>query len=74
MDEKDKRETESIIYRYIGVMMEDFQHKLDIVVEGNQMRNEKIDRVQYGLTDLTARVDRIEPRMMKMEQRQEKME
>jgi len=29
--------------RYIGVLSEDFQHKLDVVVEGHQVLNKKID-------------------------------
>jgi hypothetical protein len=49
-------------------MSEDFQHKLDIVVEGHQMLADKIDLVDTTLTvrldrvetSLTARLDRVE--------------
>ena len=33
MNEKDKREIEQIFKHYIGILSEDFQHKLDVVVE-----------------------------------------
>ena len=55
MKEKDFERIEEIMQRkldqqtetfqgYLGVMSEDIQHKLDIVVEGHQMLSEKIDR------------------------------
>jgi hypothetical protein len=33
----------------IGISQEDFQHKLDLVVEGQQALSEKIDRVESNL-------------------------
>jgi len=33
----------------LGVQSENFQHKLDLVVEGHQMLSEKIDRVEADL-------------------------
>jgi len=34
---------------YLGVMSEDFRHKLDIVVEGHQLLDAKIDRLDERL-------------------------
>ena len=33
----------------LGIQSENFQHKLDLVVEGHQMLSEKIDRVEERL-------------------------
>ena len=40
----------------MGVLADDFQHKLDIVVEGHQMLSEKIDRVESNLSQQIASV------------------
>jgi cytochrome c556 len=41
---------EQTVKHQMGVLSEDFQHKLDIVVEGHQMLSEKIDRVEANLS------------------------
>lgn len=38
-----KKEFSEETQRYIGVLSEDFQHKLDVVVEGHQVLSKKID-------------------------------
>lgn len=38
--------------RYLGVIKEDFDNKLDIVAEGVSMVNEKLDREVVGLKEL----------------------
>ncbi len=40
---------EQIVTHKMGVMAEDFQHRLDIVVEGHQMLSEKMDRLTRNL-------------------------
>jgi len=74
MDEKEKKEIEEIFKHHIGILSEDFQEKLDIVVEGHQLLNGKIDRLQEGQIDLTKRVDNIELITLRLEQRQEKFD
>jgi len=74
MDEKDLKEIKEIFVHHIGILVEDFQHKLDIVVEGNQILNDKIDNVQEGLIDLTTRVDMIDLRTLNLEQGQKRLE
>lgn len=39
---------------------EDFQHKLDNVVEGRQMLSDKIDRIDGRMDRLDERMDRLE--------------
>lgn len=41
----------------IGIVQEDFQHKLDLVVEGQQMLAERIDRVEDNLKGEIRKVD-----------------
>ncbi len=74
MEEKDKEEIKEIFVHHIGILAEDFQHKLDIVIEGHQILNEKIDNVQKQLTDLTTRVDRIDLRTLRLEEGQKRLE
>ena len=74
MDEKEKKEIEEIFKHHIGIHSEDFQEKLDIVVEGHQLLNGKIDRLQEGQIDLTKRVDNIELITLRLEQRQQGLE
>jgi predicted nuclease with TOPRIM domain len=78
MDEQDKREiealfkqhTESLITRIeekfkanVGILHEDVQHKLDLVVEGHQMLHDKIDRLDGGVDKLDGRLDRLESKL-----------
>ena len=74
MDEKEKKEIGEIFKHHIGILSEDFQHKLDIVVKGHQLLNGKIDRLQEGQTELTKRVERIELTTLRLDQRQERLE
>ena len=74
MDKKDLKQINDMFAKHIGILVEDFQHKPDIVVEGHQVLNEKIDRVQQDGTGLTTRVDRIELITLKLEKGQKKLE
>ena len=74
MDEKEKKEIGEISKHHIGILSEDFQEKLDIVVEGHQLLNGKIDCLQEGKIDLTKRVDNIELITLRLEQRQSNLE
>jgi hypothetical protein len=60
MDEKDKKEIETLFKHHIGILSEDFQSKLDIVVEGHQMLNGKIDRMDQGLERVEERLEKVE--------------
>ena len=57
MTEGEMKTIAGMVAREIGVLMEDVQHKFDIVVEGHQMLSEKIDRVEGTLTK---RIDEVE--------------
>ncbi len=37
--------------RYMGVLSEDIQHKIDIVVEGHQLLNQKIDNLSQEMKE-----------------------
>jgi len=52
-----KEEIKEEFRHQIGIQSENFQHKLDIVVEGHQMLAEKLDRVE---TRLDTRMDCLE--------------
>jgi hypothetical protein len=41
----------------LGIRQEDFQHKLDLVVEGQQMLAERLDRVEDNLKGEICKVD-----------------
>ncbi|MCF6266932.1 MAG: hypothetical protein L3J57_10350 [Desulfuromusa sp.] len=56
MDENDKRFIENLFVKqteqfqeYIGVISENFDHKLAIIAEGHQMLSEKLERVESSL-------------------------
>jgi len=44
MNDKDMNTMESMFQRYIGVLSEDLQGKLDLVVEGHAVLDQKIDQ------------------------------
>jgi hypothetical protein len=47
----------------MGVLSEDFQHKLDIVIEGQQMLSEKVDRLDGRVDSLEGRLDSLEGKL-----------
>lgn len=60
MTEKDFEKIDSLIARRVGTFADSIQHKLDLVVEGQQMLSEKIDRVK---TDLEHRIECVEHKL-----------
>jgi tetrahydromethanopterin S-methyltransferase subunit G len=60
MTEKDSENVDSKIARHIGTFVESIQHKLDLIVEGQQMLSEKIDRSN---ADLAQRIDCVEHKL-----------
>jgi hypothetical protein len=60
MDADDFKKIEEMFTHHIGMMSEDFQHKLDIVIEGHQMLSERLDRVE---ANLSGRLDRVEAKI-----------
>ena len=67
MDADDFKKIEEIFKHNMGIMSEDIQHKLDIVVEGHQMLSEKIDRLDGRMDGLDGRMDRLEVRLDRVE-------
>lgn len=64
MDEQDFSRIEKLLekqtdqfQRYIGVIEENFQHKLNLVVEGQQMLSERMDRMGVELKAEIGKVD-----------------
>jgi len=60
METDDFKKIEDMFKHHVGMMTEDFQHKLDIVVEGHQMLGEKIDRVENRLDRVEVGLKRVE--------------
>lgn len=57
MDEKDLKQIGALFKHHIGILSEDFQHKLDLVIEGQQMLNEKVEATRVDLSNEIQKVD-----------------
>jgi tetrahydromethanopterin S-methyltransferase subunit G len=60
MTENDLEKIDGMIARRVGTFAESIQHKLDLVVEGQQMLSETIHRVK---THLAQRIDCVEHKL-----------
>jgi hypothetical protein len=60
MTENDLEKIDGMIARRVGTFAESIQHKLDLLVEGQQILSEKIDRVK---TDLEHRIECVEHKL-----------
>jgi len=60
MTENDLEKIDSMIARRVGTFADAIQHNLDLLVEGQQMLSEKIDRVK---TDLEQRIECVEHKL-----------
>jgi ribosome assembly protein YihI (activator of Der GTPase) len=65
MDENDKQSFEAFFVkqteqsdRRMDVLMDHFDHKMDLVVEGQQMLAERLDRMEFELKEEIGKVDR----------------
>jgi hypothetical protein len=61
MNDNDLEKIDGMIARHVGAFADSIQHKLDLVVEGQQMLSEKIDRVE---TRLDKRIDCLEHKLV----------
>ena len=57
MNEEDFKRIETLLARQLGVVEESIQQKLDLVVEGQQMLPERMDRLETDLLDDVRKVD-----------------
>ena len=60
MTESEMKAIAAMVAREIGVLMEDVQHKFDIVVEGHQLLADKIERVDERVERVAVRVEKID--------------
>jgi len=75
--------------RYIGVLSEDLRHKIDLVVEGHQLLNQKIDNlsqetkdgiretqamIKFSYTELDQRIRVLENELLLLRTRIERLE
>ena len=60
MTESEMKTIAGMVAREIGVLMEDVQHKFDIVVEGHQLLADKIERVDEKVERVADRVEKID--------------
>ena len=64
MDENDFARIEKLFnkqsedfHRWLGVQGDEFQHKLDLVIDGHKMLSENLERVETSLSDKIDAVD-----------------
>jgi len=60
MEPKDLMQIEKMMTRVVGVFTEDIQHKLDLVIEGQQFLGEKVDRLEDRVEKVENRLESVE--------------
>lgn len=60
MDEKDLKTIEAMMTRVVGAFAEEVQHKFDLLVEGQQMLGDKVDRLEGRMESMEIRLERVE--------------
>lgn len=63
MNGKDFEKIEEMLKRHLGILSEDFQHKLDLVVEGHQGLSGKIDGLETRMDRLETKMNRVEAKV-----------
>ena len=89
MEEKDFQRIEEMMYgmmgrfrgeiaeefrHQLGAQREDFQHKLDLVVEGQQMLSEKMDRLEGRMGQVENCLERVELKGVSLEKKVDGLE
>ena len=57
MDETELKKIDALFRHHIGILTEEFQHKLDIVAEGHEILADKIETAQNQLKGEIQRID-----------------
>ena len=63
MKATDLQQLDELISRRIGAFAEDVQHKLDLVIEGQNGLGERMDRLEGRMDGLEGRMDHLEVRV-----------
>ncbi len=58
----------------IGILEESFQHKLDLVVEGQQTMVERMDRMEGRMDRVENRLDQVEVKIVSVEKKVDGLE
>ena len=66
MDDKDFKQIEGLFKHHVGTLAEDFQHKLDLVFEGQQMLAVKLEETR---TELKEEIKKVDQRLTVVEAR-----
>ena len=74
MEEKDLQQVEAMMSRVMGVFTDDVQHKLDLVVEGQQALVERMDRLEGRMDGIENRLDRVEVKVAVVEKKVDGLE
>ncbi len=69
MTEDDLKKIEGMLSFHFGVMSGDFQRKIDLVVEGQQMLGQKVDRLEGRIDKLDNRMERVELKVTALEKK-----
>lgn len=60
MDEKALQIIEAMMTRVVGVFAEDVQYKFHLLVEGQQMLGDKVNRLEGRMDSMAMRLERVE--------------
>ncbi|GER94472.1 hypothetical protein A45J_2235 [hot springs metagenome] len=71
---KDAEEFKEDIKRYLGILAEDFQHKLGFVIDNQMDIKREVEGLKVNVDRLEQRMDRLEQRMDRLEQRMDRLE
>jgi predicted nuclease with TOPRIM domain len=78
---KDAEEFKEDIKRYLGILAEDFQHKLGFVIDGQldikrevEGLKDKVDKLEEKVDKLEEKVDNLEDKVDKLEEKVDKLE
>ncbi|BCB96446.1 hypothetical protein JZK55_13680 [Dissulfurispira thermophila] len=71
---KDAEEFKEDIKRYLGILAEDFQHKLGFVIDNQMDIKREVEGLKVNVDRLEQRMDGLEQRMDRLEQRMDGLE
>ena len=69
MESKDIMQIEKMMTRVVGVFTEDIQHKLNLVIEGQQFLGEKVDRLEDRVEKVENRLESVELKVIVLDKK-----
>jgi len=72
--EKFKTEIKEEFRRHTGIILEEFDKRINLVIEGQEVLTERVDKLDTKVTNLETKVDKLDTKVTNLETKVDKLD